>query len=146
MTKFSEQMASSLEGLTIKTDAWGQKMLQKDREMRDLCHQLHSSQEALAKLKAESEPRQGALNESVKNLKKELAKIQVDRYQLSCGTKETIRELKDRLEITNTDLQHKQKMALEDAQKISDLKTLVEVIHMANSTTFGTCNIRRRAV
>ncbi|EDW27204.1 GL21157 [Drosophila persimilis] len=63
MTKFSEQMASSLEGLTIKTDAWGQKILQKDREMRDLCHQLHSSQEALAKLKAESDPRQGALNE-----------------------------------------------------------------------------------
>ncbi|EDW40025.1 GL22920 [Drosophila persimilis] len=80
-------------------------MQQKEREMLDLRQWLHASQEALAKLKGESQH----------------------------GTQETIRELKERLEITNTDLQHNEKMALKDAQKISDLKTQVEAIPVANA-------------
>ncbi|EDW37596.1 GL18059 [Drosophila persimilis] len=87
-------------------------MQQKEREMQDLRQWLHASQEALAKLKGESQ--QGALNQS--------------RHH-----QETIRELKERLEITNTDLQHNEKMALKDAQKISDLKTQVEAIPVANA-------------
>ncbi|XP_034125395.1 restin homolog isoform X2 [Drosophila guanche] len=140
LSKFSEEMASGQKELTSKADAWSQEMLQKEREMQDLRQQLHTSQEALAKLQAQAEQREAALEEAKKLLqdelsrvREELSKLLADQQQLSSGTQETIRELKERLEITNTDLQHKEKMALEDAQKISDLKTLVEAIQVANA-------------
>ncbi|XP_022230005.2 restin homolog isoform X1 [Drosophila obscura] len=138
LTQFSEQMASGQKELTSKADAWAQEMLQKEREMQNLRQQLHTSQEALAKLQAEAEQREAALAESVEHLQQELARVRADQQQLSSGTQATIGELQERLEITNTELQHKEKMAAEDAQKISDLKTLVEAIQVANANISAT--------
>ncbi|KAH8397709.1 hypothetical protein KR215_010483, partial [Drosophila sulfurigaster] len=42
-----------------------------------------------------------------------------------------MKELQKRLEITNTELQHKEQLAREDEQKIADLNTLVEAIQVA---------------
>ncbi|BFF96378.1 restin homolog [Drosophila madeirensis] len=140
LSKFSEEMASGQKELTSKADAWSQEMLQKEREIQDLRQQLHTSQEALAKLQAQAEQKEAALEEAKKLLqdelsrvREELSKLRADQEQQSSGTQETIRELQERLEITNADLQHKEKMAVEDAQKISDLKTLVEAIQVANA-------------
>ncbi|KAH8403773.1 hypothetical protein KR215_002621, partial [Drosophila sulfurigaster] len=66
-------------------------------------------------------------------LQKDLAKFQLEEQHQSSDNEVAMKELQERLEITNTELQHKGQLAREDEQKIADLKTLVEAIQVANA-------------
>ncbi|XP_060665336.1 restin homolog [Drosophila nasuta] len=66
-------------------------------------------------------------------LQKDLAKLQLEQQQQSRDNEVAMKELQERLEITNTELQHKEQLARENEQKIADLKTLVEAIRVANA-------------
>ncbi|XP_017063882.2 restin homolog isoform X1 [Drosophila eugracilis] len=138
LSKFSEELATGQKELTSKADAWSQEMLQKEKELLELRQQLQDSQDSQTKLKAEGERKEKSLEETIKNLQEQVTKTKSENQELSSGSQETIKDLQERLEITNAELQHKEKMASEDAQKIADLKTLVEAIQVANANISAT--------
>ncbi|XP_033169409.1 restin homolog isoform X4 [Drosophila mauritiana] len=138
LSKFSDEIATGHKELTSKADAWSKEMLQKEKELQELRQQLHDSQDSQTKLKAEGERKEKSFEESIKNLQEEVTKAKTENLELSTGTQTTIKDLQERLEITNAELQHKEKMATEDAQKIADLKTLVEAIQVANANISAT--------
>ncbi|XP_023032481.2 restin homolog isoform X1 [Drosophila willistoni] len=134
LLKVSEQISTGQKDLAHQTDVWTKEKLQIESEVQELKQQLQSSQANQEKIQGERQK----LETLLQNSQDELAKIQAEQVQLTSGTQETIKDLQERLDITNQDLQHKEQMAREDAQKITDLKTLVEAIQVSNANISAT--------
>ncbi|XP_068140681.1 restin homolog isoform X2 [Drosophila tropicalis] len=134
LLKVSEQISNGQKDLAHQTDVWTKEKLQIESEVQELKQQLQTSQDNQEKIQGERQKLETLLQIS----KEELAKIQAEQVQLTSGTQETIKDLQERLDITNQDLQHKEQMAREDAQKITDLKTLVEAIQVSNANISAT--------
>ncbi|XP_032592385.1 restin homolog isoform X4 [Drosophila grimshawi] len=130
--QLKEQLATVQKELSSERDASSEQRLQLERQLEEVRQQLQSSQ---ASMKENQDQLKGEviLQEQLKQLQKQLNQAQAEKEQQSTGNQVTIKELKERLEITNTELQHKEQLLSEDAQKITDLKTLVEAIQVANA-------------
>ncbi|XP_030079254.1 restin homolog isoform X9 [Drosophila hydei] len=126
LTQLTEQLSNAEKQLSLEKDASSEKRLQLERELQVSRASINESQtnEAAAReqLKTELEKRD-----------QELKQLQVQLSETQAANEVAIKELQERLDITNTELKHKEQLAIEDAQKIADLKTLVEAIQVANA-------------
>ncbi|XP_034118176.1 uncharacterized protein LOC117577322 [Drosophila albomicans] len=120
------QYKPSIESLkqrsSVRGDASSKERLQLERELQEARQQLQTSIATMSEAQRREQ-----------KLQKDLAKLQLEQQQQSSDNKVAMKELQERLEITNTELQHKEQLAREDEQKIADLKTLVETIRVANA-------------
>ncbi|KRF85554.1 uncharacterized protein Dvir_GJ16188, isoform D [Drosophila virilis] len=145
VNQLNEQLAIAQKELSTQQDVGSAKILKLERELEETRQQLQATQAsqvsesaAREKLKAEAGESESKLLEHVKQLQDQLARAQAEQQQKSSENEQAIKELLERLDITNAELQHKEQLAREDAQKIADLKTLVEAIQVANANISAT--------
>ncbi|KAH8376534.1 hypothetical protein KR093_000032 [Drosophila rubida] len=142
LAQLTQQLSGAQKELSTQQDASSAARLQLERELQETRQQLQASQAHMSEAQlSETAQREQLVAEAQQReakLQQQLEQLQLDQQQQSSGNELAVKELQERLEITNTELQHKEQLAREDAQKIADLKTLVEAIQVANANISAT--------
>ncbi|XP_030383109.1 restin homolog isoform X3 [Scaptodrosophila lebanonensis] len=118
---------------------------EKHQELSKDLQQLEAASSTATEVHSEMQSRLDKLQLEIKGKDEALQASQTQlQLQQNNGVEEVnklqdqLRELRERLEINVSELQHKEQLAREDAQKIADLKTLVEAVQVANANISAT--------